>query len=129
MYPFGYGLGYSTIDYSDFKVAKSEYSDGQSIELSFVLKNNGKYDQYDVPQVYVHRVDSEVEWPYKELKWFAKLKTVPGMSVTLNMLIPVESLKYWDEAKHDWVLEPGKVELLLAHDAGDVVAKVACSVK
>ena len=39
-------------------------------------------------------------------------------------MIPVEDLKYWDEAKHNWVLEPGKIELLLAHDAGNIVAKL-----
>ena len=129
MYPFGYGLGYSEIEYSGFKVLNSEYRDGDDIQVEFTIKNLGKYNQYDVPQIYVHRVDSKVEWPYKELKAFQKLELVPGMSVTLVMDVPVSYLKYWDEDKHDWVLEPGKVELLLARDAGNVVAKAECSVK
>ena len=129
MYPFGYGLGYSEIEYSDFKVLDSQYRDGEDIQVQFTVKNVGKYTQYDVPQIYVHRVDAKVEWPYKELKAFEKLYLVPGMSVTTTQEIPVSWLKYWDEAKHDWVLEPGKIELLLAHDAGNVVAKVECSVK
>ena len=129
MYPFGYGLGYSEIEYSGFKVLNSEYRDGDDIQVEFTIKNLGKYNQYDVPQIYVHRVDSKVEWPYKELKAFQKLELVPGMSVTLIMDVPVSYLKYWDEDKHDWVLEPGKIELLLAHDAGNVVAKAECSVK
>jgi len=129
MYPFGYGLGYSEIEYSGFKVLNSEYRDGDDIQVEFTIKNLGKYNQYDVPQIYVHRVDSKVEWPYKELKAFQKLELVPGMSVTLIMDVPVSYLKYWDEDKHDWVLEPGKVELLLARDAGNVVAKAECSVK
>ena len=129
MYPFGYGLGYSDIQYSGFAVAKSEYSDKEVISVSFAAKNTGKYDQLDVPQLYVHRVDSKVEWPYKELKAFKKIKVNAGASAIVTLDIPVESLKYWDEAKHDWVLEPGNLELLLAHDAGNVVAKVSCSVK
>lgn len=129
MYPFGYGLGYSEIEYSGFKVLNSEYRDGDDIQVEFTIKNLGKYNQYDVPQIYVHRVDSKVEWPYKELKAFQKLELVPGMSVTLIMDVPVSYLKYWDEEKHDWVLEPGKIELLLARDAGNVVAKAECSVK
>ena len=129
MYPFGYGLGYSEIEYSDFKVLNSEYRDGEDIQVEFTIKNIGKYTQYDVPQVYVHRVDSKVEWPYKELKGFEKLYLVPGMSVTTKMDIPVSWLKYWDEDKHDWVLEPCNIELLLAHDAGNVVGKVKCLIK
>lgn len=129
MYPFGYGLGYSEIEYSGYAVNQSEYRDGDMITVSFAARNTGKYDQLDVPQVYVHRVDSKVEWPYKELKAFKKIKVNAGGSAIVTLDIPVESLKYWDEAKHDWVLEPGKIELLLAHDAGDVVAKVSCAVK
>ena len=129
MYPFGYGLGYSEIEYTDFSLVtetpeQKPYKDGDNIMFSITLKNNGKYDQLDVPQVYVHRVDSKVEWPYKELKAFGKYNVPAGLSINEGLIIPVEDLKYWDEAKHDWVLEPGKIELLLARNAGDVVAKL-----
>ena len=129
MYPFGYGLGYSKVEYSGYAVSKSQFSDGELISVSFVARNAGKYDQLDVPQLYVHRVDSKVDWPYKELKAFKKIKVNAGTSAIVTLDIPVESLKYWDEAGHDWVLEPGKIELLLAHDAGNVVAKADCTVK
>ncbi len=129
MYPFGYGLGYSEIEYSGYAANQSEYRDGDMITVSFAAKNTGKYDQLDVPQVYVHRVDSKVEWPYKELKAFKKIKVNAGGSAIVTLDIPVESLKYWDEDKHDWVLEPGKIELLLAHDAGNVAAKLECQIK
>lgn len=129
MYPFGYGLGYSEIEYSGYAANQSEYRDGDMITVSFAAKNTGKYDQLDVPQVYVHRVDSKVEWPYKELKAFKKIKVNAGGSAIVTLDIPVESLKYWNEDKHDWVLEPGKIELLLAHDAGNVAAKLECQIK
>ncbi|MBR5935221.1 MAG: glycoside hydrolase family 3 C-terminal domain-containing protein [Bacteroidaceae bacterium] len=131
MYPFGYGLGYSKVDYYGFGLGdgKTEYKDGETIYVGFTMRNTGKYVQYEVPQVYVHRVDSKVEWPYKELKGFRKLIVNPGRELPALISIPVESLKYWDEAKHDWVLEPGKIELLLAHDAGDIVARLECTLK
>ena len=131
MYPFGYGLGYSNVDYYGFGLGdgKTEYKDGETIYVGFTMRNTGKYEQWEVPQVYVHRVDSKVEWPYKELKGFKKLIAYPGKDLPAYIGIPVESLKYWDEAKHDWVLEPGKIELLLAHDAGNVVAKIECTIK
>ena len=74
-------------------------------------------------------MDSKVEWPYKELKGFNKWQIPAGKTYPALISIPVESLKYWDEAKHDWVLEPGKIELLLAHDAGNVVAKLEVEIK
>ena len=131
MYPFGYGLGYSDIEYTDFNLVtetpeQKPYKDGDKIMFSITLKNNGKIDQYDVPQVYVHRVDSKVEWPYKELKAFGKYNVPAGLSINEGLIIPVEDLKYWDEAKHDWVLEPGKIELLLCRNAGEIVAKLEC---
>ena len=131
MYPFGYGLGYSKVDYYGFGLGdgKTEYKDGETIYVGFTMRNTGKYVQYEVPQIYVHRVDSKVEWPYKELKGFRKLIVNPGRELPALISIPVESLKYWDEAKHDWVLEPGKIELLLAHNAGDIVARLECTLK
>ena len=134
MYPFGYGLGYSAIEYTDFSLVtetpeQKPYKDGDKIMFNVTLKNNGKFHQLDVPQVYVHRVDSKVEWPYKELKAFGKFNVPAGVSVNEGMMIPVESLKYWDESKHDWVLEPGKIELLLCRNAGEIVAKIECEIE
>ncbi len=134
MYPFGYGLGYSEIEYTDFSLVtetpdQKAYKDGDKIMFNITLKNNGKYDQYDVPQVYVHRVDSKVEWPYKELKAFGKFKVPAGLSLNEGLIIPVEDLKYWDESKHDWVLEPGKIELLLARNAGEIIAKLELEIR
>ena len=134
MYPFGFGLGYSQIEYTDFSLVtetanQKSYKDGDRIMFTITLKNNGKYDQFDVPQVYVHRVDSKVEWPYKELKAFGKYKVPAGQSLNEGLIIPVEDLKYWDEEKHDWVLEPGKIELLVARNAGEIVGKLEVEIR
>ena len=131
MYPFGYGLGYSKVDYYGFGIeeGKTVYKDGERIYVGFIMKNNGKYSQYEVPQIYVHRVDSKIEWPYKELKGFKKLMVNAGKELPALISIPVESLKYWDEAKHDWVLEPGKIELLLCRNAGDIIDKLVIELR
>ena len=125
MYPFGYGLGYSEILYSGLTTGRSvdeAYVDGDIINITVAAINQGKFDQFDVPQVYVHRVDSKIEA-------FDKVEVKAGASVMVHLEVPVESLKYWDEEKHDWVLEPGKIELLLAHNAGNVVLKTECTIK
>lgn len=129
MYPFGYGLSYSTFDYSNLKLSKDTYSDGEDIEVNFTVSNSGSMNALDVPQLYVHRVDAQVEWPYKELKGFDKVSLAPGESRTICIAVPVEDLKYWDEDRHDWVLEPGKIEIMLAHDAGDIASTATCNVK
>ena len=128
MYPFGYGLGYSPLRYSSFEVASAEYTDGQDIEMSFAIKNDGSFDQYEVPQVYVRRIDATVEWPAKELKAFTRVKIDAYGRKVINLSIPVESLKYWDEASHSWKLEPGKIELQLSRNASEVVATAECTI-
>ena len=128
MYPFGYGLGYSPVKYTNFEVEKPEYVDGEEIKVNFAIKNDGKFDQYEVPQVYVRRIDSSVEWPAKELKAFARVKVEAYGRSMVSLSIPVESLKYWDEASHDWKLEPGQIELLLSHNASDVAATAMCTI-
>ena len=108
---------------------KTQYTDGEEIEVYVVMRNIGKYDQYEVPQLYVHRVDAKVEWPYKELKAFRKVQMKAGDAASITLTVPVESLKYWDENKHDWVLEPGKIELLVARNAGEIVGKLEVEIR
>ena len=122
MYPFGYGLGYSEVIYSAFQPVMP--LGGKDIKFTVTLTNVGKYDQYEVPQVYIRHVDSSVEWPYKELKAFDKVLVKAGESVPVTLTIPFESLKYWNEDKHDWVMDLGKMEALLARDAGNIVSKI-----
>ncbi|MBR5159787.1 MAG: glycoside hydrolase family 3 C-terminal domain-containing protein [Bacteroidaceae bacterium] len=122
MYPFGYGLGYSEVIYSAFQPVLP--LGGKDIKFTVTLTNVGKYDQYEVPQVYIRHVDSSVEWPYKELKAFDKVLVKAGESVPVTLTIPFESLKYWNEDKHDWVMDLGKMEALLARDAGNIVSKI-----
>ena len=128
-YPFGYGLGYSQTEYSGLALNESEFTDGDEIKVSFVVKNTGKFDQLDVPQLYVHRSDTDVEWPYKELKGFKKVRVNAGESVIVTMSIPVESLKYWNEDAHNWMNDPCTLEILLAHDAGNVECGIECKIR
>lgn len=123
MYPFGYGLTYTTFDYSNMSCDKEKYSDKDNIQVSFTITNSGKTDADEVAQLYVHRVDATVEWPYKELKAFKRVALRAGESKTVTLSVPVEQLKYWNEEAHDWSLEHGRIELLLGANAGDIRLK------
>ena len=125
MYPFGYGLGYSEMEYSYLGAAKYRDTDkGKVFEFTLKITNKGKYDQYDVPQLYVHRIDPKVEWPYKELKSFRKVLVPAGQTVEAVFEISEESLKYWDEEAHDWILDAHQFDILVCRDAGHVVNKI-----
>lgn len=116
-YPFGYGLTYTTFEYSDITTSKDKYVDKQDIDVSFKLKNTGHFKAEEVVQLYVNRPQSKVEWPERELKAFARVALEPGQDSTITLSVPVESLKYWSEDDYRWKLENGDVKIIIADNA------------
>jgi len=120
MYPFGYGLTYSTFKYSDIKVDKTSYAQQDNITVTFTLSNTGSVDAEEVAQLYVHRTGSAVEWPYKELKSFQRVALAAGKSKKVSISLPVSILKYWDEKTHAWKADQCGLEILVGASAGDI---------
>lgn len=120
MYAFGHGLSYVKFDYSNFKANKAEYGPKDVIKVSFTLKNCGDMEADEVPQVYVHRVNSKIDWPVEELKAFDRVTLAAGESKTVTLEIPVSELRYWDESINGWNLENGTIELLLGAASDDI---------
>jgi beta-glucosidase len=120
MYPFGYGLTYTTFEYSSITTDKEKYGRKDVIRVSFELKNTGSIAADEVVQAYVHRINSSVEWPYKELKAFSRVPLDPGENKTVTLEIPVKSLQYWNEAIHAWDDDPCDIEVLIGASAGDI---------
>jgi len=123
MYPFGYGLTYTTFEYSSISTDKEKYGKKDVISVSFELKNSGSVAADEVVQAYVHRVNPSVEWPYKELKAFSRVPLEPGETKTVTLEIPVEDLRYWNEAIHAWDDDPCDIEILVGASAGDIMLK------
>ena len=120
MYPFGYGLTYTEFEYGNMSAEKSKGNGGDCINVTFTLKNTGHVAADEVAQLYVHRINAMVVWPYKELKAFKRVSLDAGETRTVTLTVPVEQLEYWSEENHDWMLEHGKLSLLLGPNAGDV---------
>ena len=129
MYPFGYGLTYTTFQYSDLKTDKEKYGKDDVITVSVALKNTGKVTADEVAQVYVHRVNPSVEWTEKELKAFSRVTLNPGETKTVTLKIPVKSLQYWNEKKQAWSDDLCKLELLVGASSGDAKLKKEVTLK
>jgi beta-glucosidase len=120
MYPFGYGMTYSSFEYSSPATDRERYGKNDVIRLSVDLANKGNITADEVVQAYVRRINPSVEWPYKELKAFSRLTLGAGEKKTVSLEIPVRSLRYWNEAIQDWDDDLGTVELLVGASAEDI---------
>jgi beta-glucosidase len=129
MYPFGYGLTYTTFEYKNLKTDKAKYGKSDVITVSFELKNTGKMAADEVVQAYVHRINPSVEWPAKELKAFSRVALNPGESKTVTLEIPLKNLQYWNEKKHAWDDDLCNIQLLVGASAGDIILKKEVGLK
>ena len=116
MYAFGHGLSYVEFEYEDLKAVVGK----DAVQVSFKLENEGSMPADEVVQLYVHRVDSKVEWPAKELKAFQRVSLRAGETKVVNLEIPLKELRYWNEATNAWDLEHGKLQLLLGSASDDI---------
>jgi beta-glucosidase len=123
MYPFGYGLTYTTFNYANLKTDRETYGRNDTITLSLELKNTGNTSADEVVQAYIHRIHPSVEWPQKELKAFSRIPLNPGENKTVSLEIPVKNLQYWNENKHAWDDDLCDIELLVGASAGDIKLK------
>ncbi|MDD3322104.1 MAG: glycoside hydrolase family 3 C-terminal domain-containing protein [Paludibacter sp.] len=111
LYPFGFGLSYTTFEYSGLKTSKPTLSD--SILVSIDVKNTGKRDGDEVVQLYVSFPDSKVERPLKQLKGFKRVFIPAGESKTVGIPLKAMDLAYWNVEKHAFTVEKGKVKLMI----------------
>ena len=115
LYPFGYGLSYTTFEYGDIKLSKDEMKEDGTITASVTVKNTGKYDGSEIVQLYIRDVFSSSTRPVRELKGFKKVKVAAGEEVTVSFDITSEQLKYWNNDLK-YVCEPGKFELYIGEN-------------
>ena len=126
-YPFGFGLSYTTFDYSDAKIAQK----GDNYEVTVTVKNSGEREGKEVVELYISAPDSKAaNKPAKELKAFAKTKNLkPGESETLTLNVAAADLASFDEASSAWVVAEGEYQFLVAASVQDIKATLKASVK
>lgn len=120
-FPFGHGLSYTTFAWSDLAVTGT----GTDVSVSVTVTNTGDRPGSDVVQVYVRDPDASVPRPDKELKGFAKVHLTPGASEVVTIPLDRRAFAIWDVTAHDWLVEAGPFEIVVARSSTDVVAELA----
>lgn len=119
LFPFGYGLSYTTFQYGDINVSSKNLQGNEVLRTSVTLTNIGKYDGAEVVQLYIRDVAGMNTRPVKELKGFQKVMLKAGENKTVNFIITPEDLKYYNnELKYDW--ESGEFEIMIGTDSQTV---------
>ena len=129
VYPFGYGLSYTTFNYSNLNTDKKTYDQADTIQATFTLTNTGDREGAEVAQLYVSGPVCSVMRPVKELKGFKKVFLKPGESRRITLDIPVSSLAFYSEAQSQFVVEPGEFILQLGASVSDIKQRISVEVK
>ena len=117
LFPFGFGLSYTTFAYRDLRLSALEYQLGQSIDLLVDVTNTGARPGQEVVQVYVHDVEATLARPEKELNAFAKVALDPGETKTVHLTLEPRALAFYDDARARWVTEAGAFQVLVGSSA------------
>lgn len=120
LFPFGFGLSYTTFKYGNLKLSQPRITTGQTVEVSVDITNTGGWDGEEVVQLYASFPDSKVSRPAIALKGFARVAVAKGKTATVILPLAADELAYWNEERHAFVLEPGKVQLQIGASAADI---------
>ena len=119
VYPFGYGLGYTTFKYGTMKLSATQLKGNQTSTVSVDVQNTGKTEGKEVVQLYIRDVVGSVTRPMKELKGFKKIQLAPNETQTVTFQVTPEELKFYNsDLKFVW--EPGEFEIMVGANSQDV---------
>jgi beta-glucosidase len=119
LYPFGYGLSYTTFDYRDLKTSVSSLSSTGQIEVRVLVRNTGRRAGEEVVQLYVKHLNSTVARPLKELKAFARIHLAPQEEKIVKLVLPAARLAYWNAETDRWVIEKNEIEIAVGGSSTD----------
>ncbi|MEE8399567.1 MAG: glycoside hydrolase family 3 C-terminal domain-containing protein [Desulfobacterales bacterium] len=127
-YPFGFGLSYTTFDYSNLSVSKKEVVDTEGVEVNVIVKNTGAYYGKEIVQVYVRDIECREARPDKELKAFSKVGLDPGEEKTLTFHLGFRDFAYYEDQINDWYVETGDFDILVGRSSRDICLKETIAV-
>ena len=120
LFPFGFGLSYTTFAYSSCRVSANKFKDVDGLTVSVDVTNKGKVAGKEIVQVYVHDRQSRLVRPPKELKGFAKVELQPGETKTVSIPLDFRSFAYYHPAYTRWITEDGEFDILIGASSADI---------
>ncbi len=122
LFPFGYGLSYTTFDYSPLTLSGNSMTTGGNITATVTVTNTGACEGNEVVQLYIRDMVGSIARPVQELKGFERISLKPGESRTVNFTINADLLKFYNK-NLDYVCEPGEFEVMIGTNSRDVQRK------
>ena len=116
LFPFGYGLSYTTFEYGNLKIEKKE----NIVIVNFSIKNSGKREGKEVAEVYISDKHCSVERPVKELKAFRKVSLRPGESTNVSIELKQDAFAFYDIVSSTWKVEPGEFGIMVGSSSRDI---------
>lgn len=128
-FPFGFGLSYTTFEYSDLKVSADNIKDTDTVTVSFKVKNTGDVDGAEVAQLYVSDVESTIYRPVKELKGFKKVFLKAGEEKEIEIVLDKRAFAYYNVNLGDWHVESGEFKILVGASSRDIKLETTVNVE
>ncbi|MBT2599363.1 MULTISPECIES: glycoside hydrolase family 3 C-terminal domain-containing protein [Oceanobacillus] len=129
LFPFGYGLSYTTFDYTAISVDEKELTDEETVDVHVSVKNTGKVAGKEVIQLYIRDAETSVIRPAKELKGFEKVALDPGEETTVTFTLDKRAFAYYNIQLKDWHVETGEFEILVGKSSRDILLKEVVKVE
>ena len=124
LFPFGFGLSYSSFDLTDITTDKKSYTPKSQIKVTCTVANTGTEDGAEVVQVYVGKSKSKVQRAFKELKGFNKVNLNAGEQKTVEILINTDDLSFYNESTANWQLETGNYYIYVGNASDNITKKI-----
>lgn len=128
-FPFGFGLSYTSFEYSDIKLRKKNLTKGEGTKVTFTVKNTGDVAGSEIAQVYVGKAQSKVFRAPKELKGFVKVHLDPGEEKKLSVELDDRAFAFWNTATNDWCVESGEYNILVGASSRDIKLEAVVKMK
>ncbi len=130
LYPFGFGLSYSTFSMRNASVSKTQYDNRsqEPLRVSVLVKNEGHMEAKEVVQLYIHCIKSKLQKPEQELKGFAKVSLLPGEETVVCLELLPKDFASYDTERKAWTAEPGEYEIRIGNSSRNIMAKTSVTV-
>ncbi|MBN1413861.1 MAG: glycoside hydrolase family 3 C-terminal domain-containing protein [Bacteroidales bacterium] len=122
LFPFGYGLSYTTFNYGDIKMSNDKYSNGDTIKININITNTGAIDGEEVVQLYLTGPATDFPRPIKELKGFERIFLSAGITRKVSFELTSDDLEYYNEAIGDYTVDPGEYRIGIGPDSENLTS-------